>query len=99
MVLALVLSVMVSVRRGVVQLFDKVLFEPRRRVDAEARAHWQSEGGGAAEDASELALLRLFRVCHAEDRQILLRMASRFARQADRVMAASVRGADSAPEM
>ncbi len=63
------------------------------------RGAFPTEGGGAAEDASELALLRLFRVCHAEDRQILLRMASRFARQADRVMAASVRGADSSPDM
>jgi transcriptional regulator with XRE-family HTH domain len=59
------------------------------------RGAFPTEGGAAAEDASELALLRLFRVCHAEDRQILLRMAARFARQADRVLAASVRGVDS----
>jgi len=61
------------------------------------RGAFPTEGGSSAEDASELALLRLFRVCHGEDRQILLRMASRFARQADRVLAASVRGADSTP--
>lgn len=60
------------------------------------RGAFPTDGGGAAEDASELALLRLFRVCHPEDRQILLRMASRFARQADRMLAASVR-ADSNP--
>jgi transcriptional regulator with XRE-family HTH domain len=67
------------------------------RVSAEhlLRGSFPSEGGASAEDASELALLRLFRVCHGEDRQILLRMASRFARQADRVLAASVRGVDS----
>jgi len=67
------------------------------RVSSEhlLRGSFPSEGGASAEDASELALLRLFRVCHAEDRQILLRMASRFARHADRVLAASVRGVDS----
>lgn len=67
------------------------------RVSSEhlLRGQFPSEGGAAAEDASELALLRLFRVCQGEDRQFLLRMAARFARQADRVLAASVRGADS----
>ena len=67
------------------------------RVSAEhlLRGNFPTDGGAAAEDATELALLRLFRACHGEDRQILLRMASRFARQADRVMAASVRGTDS----
>lgn len=67
------------------------------RVSSEhlLRGHFPSEGGAAAEDAAELALLRLFRACHGEDRQILLRMAARFARQADRVLAASVRGVDS----
>ena len=58
------------------------------------RGNFPPGGGGTAEDASELALLRLFRVCHGEDRQILLRMASRFARHADRVLAQSVRGVD-----
>jgi transcriptional regulator with XRE-family HTH domain len=61
------------------------------------RGAFPTEGGSSAEDASELALLRLFRVCHGEDRQILLRMAARFARQADRVLAASVRGGDTTP--
>ena len=67
------------------------------RVSSEhlLRGIMPTEGGAAAEDAGELALLRLFRVCHGEDRQILLRMAARFARQADRVLAASVRGVDS----
>jgi transcriptional regulator with XRE-family HTH domain len=67
------------------------------RVSAEhlLRGNFPTEGGAAAEDATELALLRLFRVCHGEDRKILLRMAARFARQADRVLAASVRGVDS----
>lgn len=67
------------------------------RVSAEhlLRGSFPSEGGAAAEDAGELALLRLFRVCQGEDRQFLLRMAARFARQSDRVLAASVRGVDS----
>jgi len=66
------------------------------RVSAEhlLRGNFPTDGGAVAEDASELALLRLFRVCHGEDRQILLRMAARFARQADRVAVASVRGAE-----
>lgn len=59
------------------------------------RGNFPPGGGGTAEDSAELALLRLFRVCHGEDRQILLRMASRFARHADRVLAQSVRGGDS----
>lgn len=69
------------------------------RVSSEhlLRGTFPTDGGALAEDASELALLRLFRVCHSEDRQILLRMAARFARHADRVMAASVRGVESPP--
>ena len=67
------------------------------RVSAEhlLRGSFPTEGGATAEDAAELALLRLFRVCNGEDRQILLRMAARLARHADRVLAASVRGVDS----
>jgi transcriptional regulator with XRE-family HTH domain len=41
------------------------------------------EGGPAAEDATELALLRLYRACAEEDRAMLLRMARRLARGAD----------------
>lgn len=67
------------------------------RVSSEhlLRGIFPTEGGASAEDAGELALLRLFRVCQGEDRQFLLRMAARFARQADRVLAGSVRGVDS----
>lgn len=67
------------------------------RVSAEhlLRGSFPPDGGATAEDASELALLRLFRICHGEDRQILLRMASRFARHADRMPVAGVRGVDS----
>jgi len=67
------------------------------RVSSEhlLRGSFPAEGGAVAEDASELALLRFYRVCHGEDRQILLRMAARFARQADRPAVASVRGVDS----
>lgn len=49
MVLALILSVFASVRGGVAYIFEKVLFEPRRRVDAEAREHWRSDDGGLAD--------------------------------------------------
>ena len=66
------------------------------RVSAEhlLRGTLPSEGGAVAEDATELALLRLYRGCSGEDRQILLRMASRFARLADRLPAASMRAVD-----
>ncbi|MBN8891086.1 MAG: hypothetical protein BGP12_08460 [Rhodospirillales bacterium 70-18] len=41
-----------------------------------------SEGGPAAEDGTELALLRLYRACTADDRAFLLRTAQRLARAA-----------------
>jgi transcriptional regulator with XRE-family HTH domain len=40
------------------------------------------EGGGRAEDATELALLRLYRSCTGADRAFLLRTVTRLARQA-----------------
>jgi transcriptional regulator with XRE-family HTH domain len=71
------------------------------RVSSEhlLRGSFPTEGGAVAEDASELALLRFYRVCGGEDRQILLRMAARFARTADKVAVASVRGVDSPSAM
>jgi transcriptional regulator with XRE-family HTH domain len=42
------------------------------------------EGGARAEDATELALLRLYRSCTGADRAFLLRTATRLARQARR---------------
>lgn len=41
------------------------------------------EGAAKAEDATELALLRLYRACAEEDRALLLRMARRLVRQAE----------------
>jgi transcriptional regulator with XRE-family HTH domain len=41
-------------------------------------------GGEAPENATELALLRLWRACGEEDRAILLRTAARLARAAER---------------
>lgn len=40
------------------------------------------QGGAMAEEATELALLRLYRACAAEDRAFLLRTAHRLARAA-----------------
>ena len=40
------------------------------------------DGASRAEDATELALLRLYRACTSADRAFLLRTATRFARQA-----------------
>lgn len=59
------------------------------------RGQYPPDGGAMAGDSTELALLRFYRVCSGEDRAILLRMAARFARQVERGMAASLRGADS----
>jgi len=42
------------------------------------------EGGARASDATELALLRLYRSCNGPDRAFLLRTATRLARQAQR---------------
>jgi len=42
------------------------------------------EGTARAEDATELALLRLYRTCTGADRAFLLRTATRLARQAKR---------------
>ena len=42
------------------------------------------EGAARAEDATELALLRLYRTCTSADRAFLLRTATRLARQARR---------------
>jgi transcriptional regulator with XRE-family HTH domain len=42
------------------------------------------EGANRAEDATEVALLRLFRACNGADRAFLLRTATRLARQTTR---------------
>jgi transcriptional regulator with XRE-family HTH domain len=42
------------------------------------------EGGPAAENGTELALLKLYRACTDDDRAFLLRTARRMARQAER---------------
>ena len=42
------------------------------------------DGGESTENATELALLRLYRICTAADRAFLMRTATRLARQAKR---------------
>ncbi len=41
------------------------------------------EGGGMSENATEMALLRLYRACNEDDRALLLRAAVRLARNQD----------------